>query len=308
VAEPGSEKPSRLANLGYHGIGLAFLFLNKIRHSIRGYRTPRTFPITEFQQAIEYDLRVVDHWLAHLETYAGHPVTPTGRTILELGPGADLGVGLMLLMKGARKYNALDAHNLVQSVPDEFYDQLFRHLEENVEDERVGIDFLRSQLELTRAGRGDRLNYVVREDFDLAVFKEEEVDLVFSQAAFEHFDDVEKTIQQLSQVVVPGAILIAEVDLQTHTRWIRDRDPLNIYRYSDFIYDLFRFSGSPNRIRPAEYENILERHGWGEIQVRPLTRLEPERVASVRGALSGRFRDHADRLDYLNIMLCARKP
>lgn len=50
-------------NFAYYWIGIAFLFLNKIRHSIRGYTNPRPFPITQIKQAIEYDLSIVDHWL-----------------------------------------------------------------------------------------------------------------------------------------------------------------------------------------------------------------------------------------------------
>ena len=47
------------------------------------------------------------------------------------------------------------------------------------------------------------------------------------------------------------AHLVAEIDLQTHTRWIRNVDPLNIYRYSGQLYGSFRFSdgdGAPARV------------------------------------------------------------
>lgn len=288
----------------YYWIGLVFLLLNKIRHSIRGYTSPRTFPITEFERAIEYDFRVFNHWMEILEEYLGSEPTLKGKTILELGPGADLGIGLITLMNGA-KYNAIDVNNLVETVPEQFYEELFKYLE-TIKDKEVDIDYLRSQLKLTQAGENDTLNYVVRKDFDITALNEEDIDLVVSQAAFEHFDNVEHTISQLSKVVKSGTILIAEVDLETHTRWIRDLDPLNIYRYSDFIYGQFKFPGSPNRIRPFEYKEILEKYGWSKIKIMPLTKLEGGYL-KVNKSLNKRFHDKINQMDFLSIMICATK-
>ena len=175
-------------------------------------------------------------------------------------------------------------------------------------DKEEDVDFLRSQLKIAQLGKNDKLNYVCRKDFDLSIFKEEKVDIVFSQAAFEHFDNVEKTVAQLSEVVKHGGIFIAEVDLKTHTRWIRDADPLNIYRYSDVTYNLFKFSGSPNRVRPFEYEEILEKHGWTNITINPLTILEKNYLnRKMIVSLNRRFSDPINNMDYLSIMIHAIK-
>ncbi|HEX3047124.1 MAG TPA: hypothetical protein VHY08_20390, partial [Bacillota bacterium] len=104
-----------------------------------------------------------------------------------------------------------------------------------------------------------------------------------------------------------GTILIAEVDLKTHTSWIRDLDPLNIYRYSDFIYNLFKFRGSPNRLRPFEYEEILKKNGWTDIQIIPSNKLEKEYMLKVKDNLNRRFREPINQMDYLSIILCATK-
>lgn len=229
-----------------------------------------------------------------------------GKTVLELGPGADLGIGIVLLMKGVEKYNAIDVNDLVSSVPDQFYEELFEIIAV-IEDKETDVDFLKSQLKLTQCGKNDRLNYVCRKDFDLSIFKRETVDLVFSQAAFEHFEKVEETFVQLSEIVKPGGILIAEVDLKTHTRWIRDLDPLNIYRYSEFIYDAFRFSGSPNRVRPFEYARHLEKNGWDNISIKPLSLLEKQYLSKVINSLNKNFRAPVNNMDYLSVMIQATK-
>lgn len=300
-------KTPRPYNLFYYGMGLLALVLNKIRHSLRGYRTPRTFPISEIQRAAEYDLSIVNHWLRALEEYADSKSSVMDKTVLELGPGADLGIGLILLAKGVKKYNAIDVNNLVVSVPDALYEALFNRLRTSGKINDADIGNLRAQLELTRAGNNDKLNYLCRNDFDISVFGNGQIDLVFSQAAFEHFDDIDTTFTQLSKVVRSGAMLIAEVDLNTHTRWLRDVDPLNIYRFGDFLYDLFRFRGSPNRLRPLEYKKILEKNGWSNIKIWPLTRVDDDYLVKVRNTLAPRFRDETNQIEYLSVMVCARK-
>ena len=293
-------------NIFYHVAGFGILVLNKIRHAIQGYRSPRPFPISEINRAIDYDYSVVDHWIEALSEYVGKPVSLENRTILELGPGADLGAGLITLLRGARKYNALDVNNLAATVPMALYDALFAKMRRDgaAEDE---IGLLSQQLNLTSAGSNDRLNYVVRDDFDITVFTDEGIDTVFSQAAFEHFDDVPATFECLTRTVRPGAVLIAEIDLNTHTRWIRDVDPLNIYRYSVFLYRLLRFRGSPNRHRPFEYKQILEKYGWDDIRIWPLVRVDDNYLLKVRNTLAPRFRDESNQIEYLSVMVCARK-
>ena len=112
---------------------------------------------------------------------------------------------------------------------------------------------------------------------------------------------------RLSRIVKSGAILIAEVDLKTHTRWIRDADPLNIYRYSGSIYDMFRFRGSPNRFRPFEYEEALRKYGWAKIRILPLTVIEQGYLSGILGGLDSNFKDRVNQMEYLTMMICATK-
>lgn len=292
-------------NFKYYWIGLIVLVLNKIRHTLQGYQTPRPFPISSIKTAIDYDFSVVSHWLKMYETYTGKKAELSGKTILELGPGADLGIGLITLLMGAKCYNAMDVHNLVKNVPREFYESFFEiaqaHAPPNV------IEELRTQLALTQSGKNNRLNYVCRKDFDLSLFAGQGIDLIFSQAAFEHFDNIRRTFLQLSQVATSGAILVSEIDLNTHTRWLRDVDPLNIYRYSDTFYKLCKFRGSPNRLRPIEYKQTLEACGWEDVRIIPLTRVTDVYLAKVTNKLNRRFQPPENRIELLSVMLCAKK-
>lgn len=293
-----------LQNGFFYGAGIVMLGLAKAKNIIKGYSTPKPFDVSESDRCIEYDIHVVENWLSGLREYTHIDNALTDKNILELGPGSDLGTGIYLLSKGCSRYNACDVNNLMKSTPDSFYERLFERLASM--DGQRDIAFLSGQLKEAKAGNPSRLNYVVRHDFDIrSAFGELSIDLVFSQAAFEHFDDIEATISQLSAVCKPNAILIAEIDLKTHSRWIRDKDPNNIYRYPRWVYDMFRFRGAPNRVRPFQYKEAFERSGWTDISIVPLHKAN-DRDSSCTG-VNRAFADERNEMDYLSIMLCARK-
>jgi len=89
-----------IKNFFYFCIGIVFMILNKIRHEIMGYRTPRPFSIMEFERCVDYDFKVVDNWFAKMGDLAGLSFSIAGKNVLELGPGADLGTGVILLARG----------------------------------------------------------------------------------------------------------------------------------------------------------------------------------------------------------------
>jgi SAM-dependent methyltransferase len=283
--------------------GLGFLTLAKAKNILRGYSSPKTFELAETDRCVAYDLKVVDEWLLHLADYSGSALLH-GKAVLELGPGSDLGIGLYLLAKGAATYNACDVNDLTQHAPKSFYSTLIDRI--TAVQPGANREYLESQIEGLRRRTASSLRVVVRNDFDLvSSFGADSIDLVFSQAAFEHFDDVVRTAQQLTVVCKPGAAIVAEIDLKTHSRWIRDKDPNNIYRFSNSIYRAFWFRGIPNRVRPYQYKEIFERCGWVDVTITPIERMSHGQNA---GTVDKQFADARNQLDYLSIVLCARKP
>jgi SAM-dependent methyltransferase len=291
-------------DLFLYAAGLGFLALAKAKHVLKGYSSPKPFSLAETDRSVAYDLKVVDEWLAHLERFTGRKDLVRQKRVLELGPGSDLGVGLYLLAKGAAAYNACDVNDLMSQVPESFYAALLDRV--RAVEPAADVQSLASELREARAGKASRLRLVVREDFDLvAAFGAQSIDLVFSQAAFEHFDDVPATVARLSAVCKPGAVIVAVIDLKTHSRWIRDKDPNNIYRYSKWIYERFHFRGIPNRVRPHEYREIFARNGWTDISTVPLAELRDP--AGTQAAANSRFKDPRNELTHLSVVLCARK-
>jgi len=306
MKSPKIVKPGKVSNRLNKLAGAAILIANKIRHAVGGYRTPRPFGASQIARAVKYDFDVVDGWMDCLKCYGGGEVDLSGRRVLELGPGADLGTGLILLAMGAASYTAVDVHNLAADASAEFYEQLFDEIAARGHLD-ADIDSLRSELALAQGGAGERLRYHCSRDFDLSVVADDSIDLVVSQAAFEHFDDAVRTIGQMSKSACPGALLVCEIDLSTHTRWIRSRDPLNVYRFSDAFYNMLKFSGSPNRVRPRAYREALVDAGWGDIELFPLAVLDDSYLAKVQLSLAARFTAETNEMEYLSITLCAKK-
>lgn len=301
------EQPANINNFFYYFAGIGIHIVNKIRHELQGYTSARGFSSQEIEKAVQHDHNIVTRWKDYIEQYQlDRPLSMNGKNVLELGPGADLGVGLLTLLEGASNYYSMDVHNLALSSSTKFYDSFFSRAEKEGYS-RASINELKNQLELTLHKKSDRLNYLVKKDFDLNVFEGKDIDLVLSNAAFQQFDDPAKTIAQLTKVVRPGALFVSLIDLKTHTRWIKTRDPLNIYRYSDQLYNLFRFKGIQNRIRPFQFQEMLEKNGWKNVKIYSRHQLVDEYVAKVNPTLQMKFQDKMNSMSDLTVVICAEK-
>lgn len=293
-----------IKNRRYHFIGAALVIMNYFRHMLSGYKTPRTFSNSEIEKAVDYDLGIAEGWAQNLRNYSGEAKPLNDKVVLELGVGPDLGTGTVLLAMGARKYFALDVNNLAALASEKFYKRLCIRISRNSD---FNVDFAQEQIEKYRQGFDSKLRYIVDKEFRISEVPEE-IDIVVSHAAFEHFDDIEKTVTAISSKVKKGAILIIHVDMNTHTRWIKDRDPLNIYRYSELFWNIFKFRGAPNRERIPTYKKLFEKNNWIHIMIEPRAILEEEYVAKVLPTLDRKFCDlDTQEMRILSFMLIARK-
>lgn len=288
----------RLQNFGMSVIGLGFLGLAWSKDRLHGYATPNKVAKADTEGRIAYQLDI----FAALNRFLprGHDVR--GRDVLELSPGSSRGNGALFLAMGARSYHAIDAFNLAGDEDPSFYDQL---LDRFAERSGVEPDIDRARM-LTRDPAA--FGYAVDRSFDIPRLAEgRRFDLIVSCAAFEHYDSVPETVAGLSRVARSGCETVHIIDLQTHSRWIRERDPNNIYRYPDAVYRLFRFPGQPNRQRPPDYVRAFEAEGWDTVRFEPSRTIAPARRAAALQGLARPFSGQAD-MTILDGALTGRRP
>ncbi len=296
MPSPAVLYPQKISNRFWHALGALALPLNALRHRLQGYTRPRDIDPSAIAQAIGYDWDVVARWRKALRDRDGNDLDLRGKSILELGPGPDLGVGLILLAYGAASYTAVDRHPLAATTSQKFYDELIATIVARL----PGSDATTLQKKV------GELRYICREDFSFSDIPKGSIDLIVSNAAFEHFDDIADVIKRATPLVKPGALFVADIDLQTHSRIIRNRDPLNIYRYSDRWYRMWKFVGSPNRIRPHQFQQALHNNGWKNIVMSPLIVLDPQTTEGVRPFLAPLFCTPEAQIHYLDIVITAK--
>lgn len=262
----------------YYFLGLLFLALAKAQHMLRGYCSPK--PITDIEGCVQYAIKIAARSESIVKKAGGSVV---GKRILELGPGSDLGVGLLLIQAGAAFYCGIDRNPLAINAPRNFYDRLC---------ELTGVADTLST---------NQFRYIVDSDFNLTkASRHGPYDLIMSNAAFEHFDNVPKVMRDVAKCAASDALFVSEIDLQTHSRWIRECDPNNIYRYPDWLYRLFYFPGQPNRLRPPDYIHALAQAGWTDINTIPSNRFN-----STGRTVNWKFADPF--LDWLSFTVTAHR-
>jgi hypothetical protein len=256
-------------------LGLGFLGLAWSKDRLRGYATPNTVAKSDVAGQIAY-LRDI---FASLRRFMPPQFDLRGRDVLELSPGASRGNGVLFLAMGARSYHAIDVFDLAGDEDPAIYQMLLDGFPEGIEADRE-----RARTIACASGARE-FGYAVGRDFDIPRLAEGRTfDLIVSCAAFEHYDSVADAVAGLTQVARPGCETIHIIDLQTHSRWIREHDPNNIYRYPEPIYRLFRFPGQPNRQRPADYVQAFKTLDWSDIRFVASRLIDPElREVSLRG-------------------------
>lgn len=295
-----------IKNTFYYFSGIGFLILAKLKNAFVGY-TPRTFSDEEIERGALYDMEIVDNWIKELKGYIDVEEADLfkDKRILELGPGSDFGVGLYLLSKSAKKYTAVDVNDNAIKSAEDFYNLFFKILKEK---KNISTEEIEGEYRKLRESKESRLNFIQDKDFDIArALNGDKVDYIFSNAAFEHFADVEETIKSVSKIAVKGSVFLAIVDLKTHSRWIREKDPNNIYRYQQGLYKLLSNVSTPNRVRPYIYEKILKENGWENIIVKEGQTITDEQLAGINNYLNKKFRDPVNQMKYLTCTIFATK-
>lgn len=208
----------------------------------------------EIQQAFEYaDLLLPAYFSAFQKSGA----SIEGLSFLEIGPGPEFGVQLILASMGA-KITLADPY-LAQWDPD-FHPVLYQMLSEKWPDAS-------RELKKAVAGQSHEATslVLVREPAEaLNSVPDESMDFVYSNAVLEHVVDMRRVAHELARVSKVGAWSAHQIDWRDHRDFSRPLEHL-ILRDEDFLRAAeaanwkFEFG---NRLRSIEFRALFEEAGF----------------------------------------------
>ncbi len=190
---------------------------------------------------------------------------PENRSILEIGAGKPLGMGLFWNFAGARRYTSID--KFVPVNLDELWLSRFQWL--------VGMNLFRpapfEMGDLVRKdGDGYQLNReridLIQGDFDTHPFQPESFDFIYSLAVLEHVTGIETVLKKMHRILRSGGMMIHLIDLRehhTHLRTVPDKNrSTEFMKYSRADWEKRYPPGSEhyiNRLRASDFrQSFLE--------------------------------------------------
>ena len=253
-----------------------------------------------------------------------------GASVLELGPGDNLGVALRLIGAGAERVTTLDRfitwrdpeqqrrihRALIASLPPQQAERAGAALSETSE---LGVDPSRIRV----------LQGVAAEDAPSSL-GEAGFDLIVSRAVLEHVNDLSGAFSAMDRMLAPGGAMAHKVDLRDHGLFTHGgHNPLTFLTVGDRVYRLMgEHSGLPNRRLADSYRTEMASRGYEarflvthvighepdivpHPERVPETLLGPARgmIAEIRPRLLPRYRSLSDEdLATAGIFLSAAKP
>jgi len=212
-----------------------------------------------------------------------------GRTVVELGPGDNLGVGLLSLAHGAEAFVALDRYWIVRQ--DAWARALYAHvltrLQAPARERLARLDVVDGE---GLPKPGGRLQYAA--DFAGAerLLGQRSTDLIISRAVLEHVRDLEAVIAQCSHGLRPGGLMIHKADLRDHGLTLGH--PLDFLRPPSAVYRWMTSARAVhNRARLSDYVNLLSRVGFQITRLVEEHGIAPEVAEPARPRLAAPFRE-----------------
>lgn len=185
-------------------------------------------------------------FMRHRVIAAQYGMTGTPRSVVELGPGDSLGIGLMALLTGSEQYIAIDA--VRHASPESnlaVFDELVTLLKSRApipfdgecavirpelshhafphdlfSDGSLALALAPERLEklkklLLTPEEGDAIQYFAPFG-EMSTIQPESIDWIFSQAVLEHVDRLTETYKHCFRCLKPGSVMTHQVDFQCH--------------------------------------------------------------------------------------------
>jgi SAM-dependent methyltransferase len=230
------------------------------RLKLRGHHSGSTALSMSVDDAADYARRVVADYVTY--GAGGDAERLIDKDVLEIGPGDNLGVALLLLAKGARTVTCIDgfAHNFNAHHNSQVYKAIYSSLGTD-ERERVR-DVLTIQADGSAAVGGERLlcRYGVPIDAEMTPLRAHSYDIVISRAVLEHLGDLEIGWRNMVQCLRKDGEMWHKVDFRCHD-FFGQIHPLYFLTVSDTIWNFIsRPDPTMNRLRHPTYRELASRY------------------------------------------------
>lgn len=173
--------------------------------------------------------------------------------VLEIGPGDNAGVALLMLANGAGKTVLIDKYYPTRD--EEYQKEIYLKLARR---HRKIKDLLDERVLGTRL-RGVEWRFGPKASAERFLATKRRFDFIVSRAVMEHVDDPIKVLRLMAESLVPGGMLLHKVDLTDHNFLTPKYHQLKYLEIPSLIYHLMSFANDrPNRVRINRYREILE--------------------------------------------------
>lgn len=237
------------------------------------------------------------------------------KVIVEVGPGSNLGLSLILIASGASKVHNIDKYNSLSQNLSQLYKELVEKIrrnpnwlfvEESVDSETVQkrlkgvITFKDNEAVLN----SEKVIYNCPCDAANLPFGDATIDLVLSHAVLEHVTNLPKVISEMARVLKPRGYVSCHIDLRDHRDF---NTPLDFLRYPPALWNIINYKGSHgNRIRFCEYLRLFHRAGFEVVDCHAQVLKDIPEV--VKKGFYKKFRNLSeDEISVLRFYLIARR-
>jgi len=270
----------------------------------------RTTGFLDVPAALAHTHAIIEHYRVGLRAAGCDDGWWAGRRVLEVGPGATLGVQLLQVAAGADAAHAVDRFSDLQytRAAAEYYERLLADLPEpgrsRAHEEYLpepGVPgFAFQRIAYFGECRLETAPSRLAPGYDLAV----------SHFAIEHVADLQAGIRALACLLRPGGLCVLVCHLVSLGGvYNYETEPLRLLHYSDTTWNLmFSNRGGSNRVRASGYREALAASGFEIVAFDTLERLPPGDLQRVRPHLAPRFRAlDDDDLSIVKFRLVARR-
>jgi len=216
-------------------------------------------------ETLDYAEIIFNEYFQHyLDHAGGFPAI----SMMELGPGTNLAVGLYFLLAGAAHYVAVDALAAFPERPKEFYQHVIAEIKKrprlvgrsSIEDSEIEAIL---QMKETCVWNPQRLQYLTPIFAEKIPLSDASFDYIFSNASFEHFENPEIVIREVYRLLKSDGYTVHQIDLRDH---IDFEKPLEFLKVAQADYNFTSPYGT-NRWRSIDFANAFREGGFRQVRI-----------------------------------------